>query len=548
MASGNESGTARRGFDVLADALIEADVQDAFCLLGQANLFPLMAAADRGVRVHSARHEFGAIAMATGYAHASGRTGFATVSKGPSFVNGLTALVSAVRDRLPLVLYAGATPERATTNNQHIHQAAMVAPTGARFLACHDPASLRVTAAAAFEIAQAERVPVVLSVPYDLVEAPEVVQTGSCDARPRVPEVPAEPEPATVERIAALLEGSSRPVILAGQGAVLAGARSLLEDLAAATNALVATTLPASGFFQGNEFSVGHAGGYSPPGRHALLEEADLLVAFGASLNPFTMDQGRIFPRATVVHCDHDPAAIGHYVQPDIALHAEVGAAAKAILAALGPARAARPRFRTPDVRARIVATSRSQDVATSSIAEGVDPRHVVRVIDDLLPGPRLVTLGVGYFGHFVGQAMALDAPGTSYFFSQGFATVGLGLASAIGHAVARPDVPGVVFVGDGGLLMSLTELETAGRLRPDLTIVVMNDRAYGAEVQNAWRIGRDPALVQWGPPPFARVAAALGIEAMTVPDLGAMAGVAEFLARTIAPRLIDVHINPRVS
>src|ERR687892_2589189 len=113
-----------------------------------------------------------------------------------------------------------------------------------------------------------------------------------------------------------------------------------------------------------------------------------------------------------------------------------------------------------------------------------MDPRTLSIRLDDLLPRDRLVAIDSG---HFMGwPAMYVDVPDPQGFvFTQAFQSIGLGLASAIGAAVAQPDRLTVAALGDGGALMAAGELETAARLRLPLLAVVYNDPAYGAEVHH---------------------------------------------------------------
>src|SRR5690606_40310549 len=113
-----------------------------------------------------------------------------------------------------------------------------------------------------------------------------------------------------------------------------------------------------------------------------------------------------------------------------------------------------------------------------------VDPRTLSIALDDLLTAERMVAVDSGNFMGY--PSMYLSVPDTAGFcFPQAFQSVGLGLASGIGVALARPDRLTVAALGDGGFLMSAQELSTAVRLQIPLLVVVYNDAAYGAEVHH---------------------------------------------------------------
>src|SRR3712207_8992827 len=134
----------------------------------------------------------------------------------------------------------------------------------------------------------------------------------------------------------------------------------------------------------------------------------------------------------------------------------------------------------------------------------------------DLLPPERTVAIDSG---HFMGYpAMYLDVPDQHGFvFAQAFQSIGLGLANAIGAAVARPDRTCVAAVGDGGALMALGELETAARYKLPMVVVIYNDAAYGAEVHHFGPMGHPVELARFPDTDFAALARAAGAEGITV-------------------------------
>src|SRR5207244_7425197 len=125
-----------------------------------------------------------------------------------------------------------------------------------------------------------------------------------------------EPQPDAVHEVADLLAEARRPIIIGGRGALGAGAREAIEELADTTGALLATSAVAGGLFAGNPWSIGITGGFATPLAAELVSSADLLLSFGATLNMWSTRHGRLVgPDAVVVQVDFDPDAIGSHLQ-----------------------------------------------------------------------------------------------------------------------------------------------------------------------------------------------------------------------------------------
>ncbi|MGH7912059.1 MAG: thiamine pyrophosphate-dependent enzyme, partial [Candidatus Dormibacteraceae bacterium] len=202
---------------------------------------------------------------------------------------------------------------------------------------------------------------------------------------------------------------------------------------------------------------------------------------------------------------------------------------------------------RTTALAARIEAWREAgepfEDESTDS---RIDPRTLSLAIDRLLPRERTVATDSG--GFLAWPAQYLRVPDAAAFcFTQAFQAVGLGLASAIGAAVARPDRLTVAAVGDGGLLMGLADLETVARLGLRMVVLCYNDAAYGAEVHHFEPAERG-RLVHFPDTDFAALARAVGMEGVTVrreTDLEAVASWARSDGRR--PLLVDAKIVPTV-
>ncbi len=201
---------------------------------------------------------------------------------------------------------------------------------------------------------------------------------------------------------------------------------------------------------------------------------------------------------AKVVQVDVDARALGAHRPVDLGLIGDAAETARAVLAELAQRGHTATGYRTPEVAERLAREGRWQDVPYEEHPAAEDdlggpastPDADDRARPDAAP-ERTVAVDSGNFMGY--PAMFLDVPdGDGLVFTQAFQSVGLGLATAIGAAVARPDRLTVAALGDGGALMAAPELETAVRLGLGLLVVVYDDEAYGAEVHH-FGPGRHP-------------------------------------------------------
>ncbi len=527
-----------RASEAVGRALAQLGVRDFFGLVGSGNFHLANALQAGGARFVAARHETGAVMMADAYARASGRLGVCTVHQGPGVTNALTGLTEAAKSRTPLLLLAAEAT--APLSNFFIDEARLAEVACAVHRRLTSPEAAVEEAVEAARIAVIDRRTVLLSLPLDVQAGESEPPAGLHE--PAVHGGQSAPA-ADVETLARLLASAQRPLLLAGRGAVLSGAREPLEHLAKQTGSLLATSAVAYGLFVGDPWYLGISGGFSSPLAAELIENSDLIVAFGASLNMWTTRRGNLIGQGTRVgQVDDDRAAVGAHRPVDVSLVGDCAATARALIEALGAHRS-RGR-RTDEVAERIRHGSwREQPFEDLSGDGRIDPRALSIALHGLLPKER--TLAVDS-GHFMGWApMYMDVPdGRSFIFTQSFMSIGLGLGTGLGAAIARPEQLTVIALGDGGALMALPELETLGRLRLDALVVVYNDAAYAAEVHHFAHEHAAMDTVRFPDTDFAAVARAVGLEAATVRSLADLEVVQDWLDRgRPRPLLLDAKV-----
>jgi thiamine pyrophosphate-dependent acetolactate synthase large subunit-like protein len=313
-----------------------------------------------------------------------------------------------------------------------------------------------------------------------------------------------------------------------------------VRTLADRCGALLATSAAAKGLFHDDPWSLDVSGGFASPVAAELIRGADLIIGWGCALNMWTMRHGELVtPGTTVVQVDVEADALGRHRAIDLGIAGDVAATATAVPGAAGA------RYRTAAVGRRIAAECRWRDVTfdDASTVDRIDPRTLSIALDDLLPSERTVCVDSGNFMGY--PSMFLSVPDELGFcFTQAFQSIGLGLASAVGAAIAQPHRLTVAALGDGGAAMSIAELDTVARLGLNMIIVVYNDDAYGAEVHHFGPDGHDLDTVRFPKTDLAAIARGFGLDGLTVRGVGDLDAVATWVAGDRSrPLLVDAKI-----
>ena len=539
--------TSQSVADVVGQTLAATGVTDAFGVIGSGNLIVTNALCSQGARFHAARREDGAICMADGYARVSGHVGICSLHQGPGLTNAVTGLTEAVKSRTPLLVVAGEAPAAAPTSNFHIDQPALAASVGAASDRIKSPATAADDAQRAYQRAVIERRPVLLNVPIDIQPKPPEALTPT---RPPLPAFPTpDPSAQAVAAVADVLQGAERLLILAGRGAVLGNARDELERLGAITGALLATSAVANGLFAGLPYALGISGGFASPLATALLPQADVVLVFGASVNHWTTRHGRLIgDKATVAQVDIEARAFGLNHRVDLTMLGDASAGARLLADELERRGHRQTGWRTEEMAREIAAGAwAGEPYPDAGTDEWIDARTLSIALEARLPAEKAVAVDSG---HFLGYpAMFLSVPDArAWVFPNGFQSVGLGLGTAIGAAIARPGRPTVAAIGDGGAFMALAEIETAARLGLKLLVVIYDDHAYGAEVHHFAPMGHDVSLVQFPDADLAAIAQACGAQAATVRHTADLDIVDGWLAESEPrPLVLDAKVNPTI-
>ncbi|MEU8633115.1 thiamine pyrophosphate-binding protein [Amycolatopsis sp. NPDC048633] len=527
-----------KGFEAIPELLRRGDATTVFSMVGNTNVPWIGHGLKTGaLRLVKTRHEETAVNAAEGYSRSSGRIPVCSVTQGPGFANAINGLVSAARTHVPMLVVVGESPSTKVKTTMNLDQRALCGIIGAGFHHVADVSELPERFADALTAVRWNGCPQVVSIA-------DGVLTGDVELPASVPE-PAEPRLPDVESTVDLLLAARRPLILAGQGAILADCRAELEELAALTGAQVGSTLRANWFFAGHEANLGLCGNWAPALVRKALAEVDLVFAVGASLNTYTTGDRQVFPAAKFVRCDVDPDTVPAGADPEVSLFGDARAVVRAVLDACRARGLGEPRRPTAGPTVAEVQESVLKVDVGHDPARGLDLREVFRAFDEHLPPGRVVATDAGRSLKTLPTLVSARSA-RNWLIGNSFGSIGRGLGLAIGAAAAHPDGPVVLFCGDGGFMMAAQDLDAVRLNGLDLVVVVTNDEQLGAEVKYVEQYDLPPELIRQTLPDIGHLAAAFGGIGRVVRT---PAELAEAAAAATRPglTLLDVRIDPAI-
>ena len=508
--------TAVNGATLAVAALERAGVEVAFGLPGVHNLALWRALGESPIRLVGVRHEQTAAYAADGYARTTGRVGVALTTTGPGAANTLAAVGEAWASRQPILVIATDIPARLRRPgvwrgvlHEGTDQAAMFAPVVKRTIRVTEADELgRAVADAVAEALTPPQRPVYVEVPTDLLGA-EVGAEAEAVPAP-APAAPLRPDDEHLERAAALLGRSRRPLVWAGGGALQAGAGNGLATLAERLVAPVILTYSARGLL--------------PPGHPCLVEatphvaeigalwdEADVVLAVGSDFDGM-MTQGWKQPQPPhLISVNVDPADAAKNYLPDVLLEAD---AAEAIAALAGRLE---PRGGLDALAHRIRDLNRGVRAAyTESDPEAI---RFLEAVERALPPDAALVCDMCIPGYWLGGFHRTPAP-RRLSYPLGWGTLGCAFPQGLGAALGGTG-PVVSISGDGGFLYACGELATAAQERIPLTAVIVDDGGYGMLRFDQDLKGDPHEGVDLHTPDFVALARSFGVRADSVDGLG---------------------------
>ena len=526
---------APAGAAAIVTALADAGTTVVFGLPGGGpNLDVVGAAALAGLRFVLARTETAAVIMAATYAELTGLPGAAVVTRGPGFASAVNGIAHAALDRLPVVVIADTVrlADAGRISHQRLDQAALGAVVAKAVVTIGRDRTGEAAAAAVRLALMPPAGPVVA-----LMDDSGISDPGGAPDPDRSGRAPDDGDPRDVAVLAQALRRSRRPVIMLGTDAV--------AHTSAIRSALTGRGIPALHTYRARGIvpdSAAEAGGLVTGGtmEWPLLAAADLIVGLGvdeAEMIPAAWDYAApvlLVPGYPPSH--PEPAYFPGATALDIPLPAAIGVLAN------------RPgEHDWPPGVGRIARTQSALRLSEAAAARPgfLSPVQVVRVVRAQVPRETVVTVDAGAHMLAVMPLWEVTEP-RRLLISSGLATMGFALPAAIAAALCAPARLVVAFTGDGGLGMTLAEIETAARLRLRIAVVVFNDGALSLIKIKQRPAGQGgPEAVGFGPVSYARAAQALGAAAVAVSTEKELAAALSGAAGRDGPTVIDVQLDP---
>lgn len=498
----------------IVDALAAHGVDTLFGVPGGAISALYDACLDRpALRLITTRHETAAVFAAIGHARITGRPAVVVVTSGPGFTNAVTGLAAAYLERTPVLLIAGdvaagSAGRFALQDGEELGVLSLARPI-TRFCARIDrPSAAQSLVVRA--LAEAALGPAVLTLPLD-------VSRAAVSPRRIVHED-------GYAEVARLLRAARSPLVVLGAGARHCPA---VVSLAERTGAMVAVTAHAKGAFPERHhhyLGVLGFGGHASASRYAASADATLVL--GSRLGDLATN-GWTCGLRSVVQVDRDPAVLGRNCELVLGIVADSAVAADAIAAHTSGAVAPRGAALTVD---------------EPDGASPLEPGCVLAALQRALPPSAIFTVDIGEHAAFAVHHLRVDSA-DRFHLNAGLGSMGSGLCSAIGIKLARPEVPVVAIVGDGGFAMHAGELLTCVEAGIGVVFVVFNDGCYRmCDLGFDAVYGRRPRGLPSTMVDLAAVATAMGAVGVRVERESDLPE----LVMTRRPVVLDVRIDAR--
>ncbi|MDZ4763610.1 MAG: biosynthetic-type acetolactate synthase large subunit [Chloroflexota bacterium] len=491
------------------------------------------------------RHEQGACHMADGYARATGKVGVALATSGPGATNLVTGIATAMMDSSPVVCITGQVPRAVIGSDafQETDVTGITIPITKHNYLVTDIEEVAYTIREAFYIARTGRPgPVLIDIPKDVQN--QKMEFVYPEGEIRLPGY-APPDSALDDDVRAALElinAAERPLILAGQGIIRAGATELLKALAERGQIPVALTLLGKGAMaEDHPMTLGMMGMHGAAAVNFAIQDADLLIALGMRFDDRVTGNLKTYaPHAKKIHVDIDPSEINKNVRVTVGIAGDVKTVIEQFLPGVRetthPTWLNKIRDWQEDSDEREIL---NQDTGNRLLA--------AQVINDLwhaTGGNAVTCTDVGQHQMLEAQYYPHQRPKT-LITSGGLGTMGFGLPAAIGAKLGRPDEEVWAIAGDGGFQMTLCELATAVQENVNVNIAVINNGFLGMvrQWQELFHESRYNSTPMFSPD-FVKLADAYGIPARRVTTRAEVAEAVEWARSIQGPTLIEFVVE----
>ena len=512
-------------------------IEHAFGIIGSAfmpisDIFP-----DAGITFWDVAHETNGGLIADGYTRATGKMSMVVAQNGPGITGLVTPIKTAYWNHTPLLVV---TPQAANKTMgqggfQEVEQMNLFKDMVCYQEEVRDPSRIAEVLNRVIEKAIRGSAPAQINVPRDYwtqvidIELPPIVrlekQAGGAEA---------------IDKAAKLLSDAKFPVILSGAGVVIGGAIEDCKKLAEKLDSPVCSGYQHNDSFPGSHpLAVGPLGYNGSKAAMELISKADVVLALGTRLNPFSTLPGYgidYWPKnAKIIQVDMNSDRIGLTKKVTVGICGDAKLVAQQLLKKLSKNSGDTDRQKRKDLihqtksawLQKLSGLDHEDDdpgtvwnkEARSRDKDRMSPRQAWRAIQAGMPDDVIISSDIGN-NCAIGNAYPTFEKGRKYLAPGLFGPCGYGFPSILGAKIGCPDVPVIGFAGDGAFGISMNEMSSCAREDwPAITMVIFRNYQWGAEKRNTtlWFdnnfIGTelDPELS------FAKVADACGLKGVTV-------------------------------
>ena len=430
---------------------------------------------DEGPQVIVCRHEQNAAFMAAAIGRLTGRPGVCLVTSGPGTGNLVTGAATATTEGDPMVAIGGVVPLPDTLKQTHqsMDSVAIMKPVTKFSVAINAPDAAGEAVVNAFRAAMAPRAGACF------IAFPRDVQGAATEARVPPPLLPPSPGPAPMDLVRKAAEKISKaksPVILLGLGA------SDHEATDAVRTLLKRRSVPVVGTFQGAgaisrellPLFFGRVGLFRNQPGDKLLARADVVLTIGYDPVEYDPSFWNVGKGRTIIHLDRLPCDIDNHYQPELELLGAIPETVCALASALDEHSFAAG----PELQAIQAEWSALQNPPPPKSNGSVHPLSIVLTLRTLVDDDTIIACDMG--SHHIWMARHFfEFEPRKLLFSNGQQTLGVGIPWAMAASLTYPAKKVVAVAGDGGFLYSSMELETAVRLKLNITVIVFRDGGY---------------------------------------------------------------------
>ncbi len=492
------------------------------------------------------RHEQGAVHAAQGYARATGKVGVCLVTSGPGATNLITGIADAMIDSTPLVCITGQVASHLLGSDafQESDVIGISMPVTKWNFQITSPDEIPSTLAQAFYIAASGRPgPVLIDITKDAQFGKLKYKYEKCHKiRSYIPEFPVNKD--KLNQAAELINSAKKPFLLFGQGVILSGAEMELQHFIEKTGIPAAwTLLGLSALNTDHPLNMGMLGMHGNYGPNIKTNECDLLIAVGMRFDDrVTGNLNTYAKQAKIIHIEIDPAEINKIVKTDVALLGD----AKRILRMLKilVKKRKHPAWIKEFNLAREIEKEKIIHSDLNPVNAGLSMAEIVNNVAALTNNTAIVVSDVGQ-NQMAAARYSKFTSSRSHITSGGLGTMGFGLPAAIGAKFGMNDREVVLFVGDGGMQMTIQELGTIAQENLPVKIVIMNNRFLGMVRQ--WQelfFEKRYSFTEIFSPDFVKVADAYGIPGQLVKERENLETALQTMLSAKGPYLLEIMVE----